>query len=127
MVNDLVIATESGVFVLDGIEAVGAAGNDLLDVVVVKRCDVLHRLHLEEEFITRSLGGITGTGFLGAEDSELYADVVQYANDGDGDLFGSIVKAAAATDPEKYLRGFACGEELGHGFDFNVFHFAFLD
>ena len=40
-VHDLIVAAEMGVLVLDGVEAVGAGGHDLLDVVAVEGLDAL--------------------------------------------------------------------------------------
>ena len=70
MVNDFVVASEGGVFVFEGVEAVGTGGDYLFDFIHVEDLDVLERHHLIDKFVSGSAGGVAGAGFFFAEDGE---------------------------------------------------------
>ena len=105
VVEDLIGAAQFRVFVLEGIEAVGAPGDDALDAVSVKRGDVLSRLHLVQELIARAFGRITGAGLFLAEHRKRRFGGVKDARDGFGNAFGAVVKTARTTYPEKHIGG----------------------
>ncbi|GAM48610.1 hypothetical protein NS07_v2contig00079-0001 [Nocardia seriolae] len=107
MVHDLVVAADLRVFVVEGVEAVCAGDDDLLlgllDTVedVVEQLDVLHGELLEQEFVARAPGGVTGAGFLLPEDHELHARGREEFGDGLGGLLGAVFIRAGAADPEQ--------------------------
>src|SRR5690606_39334045 len=81
MVDDLVVTTHIGVFVFDGVEAVGAGGNDVLHRITVEYLDVSHGLHLKEELIPRAIRRIARAAFLRSKDGVLDAHMVQYRSE----------------------------------------------
>src|SRR5690606_16123071 len=100
MVDDLIMTAYIGVFVFQGIEAMWTGRNDLPDLICVEYLDVCHGLHLEQEFITRSFGGITGTGLFGTQYGVFHSHMLQNPADVAGDALSPLVITARTADPE---------------------------
>ena len=64
VVDHFVVAAECRVLVLDGVEAVRAAGDDLLGADLVERGDVELALLLVEVFVAQTTDRVTGAGLL---------------------------------------------------------------
>ena len=103
VVDDLVVAPEGGVLVLDGVEAVRAAGDDLLGARLVEGGDVHLRLLLVQVLVAQTPHRVTGAGLLGTEDAEGDAGPVQHAGRGLHALAGPLVEGAGAADPVEVL------------------------
>jgi len=73
MVPNPEVTSKLGILIFEGIEAVGASGDDFLDFVGLEGLDVLEGQHLEEEVVTGAFGGVSSAGFFGAEDAPLDA------------------------------------------------------
>lgn len=61
-----IVAAELRVFVFQRVETVRTGGNDVFHFVTIEHLNVHHRLHLEEEFVSSALGGISRTPFFGS-------------------------------------------------------------
>ena len=70
VVHDLELDAELAVLVLQGVEAVRAGGDDLLDLVLLEGLDVLLRQALEHELVAGAAGGVAGAGLAVAEHGE---------------------------------------------------------
>ena len=103
VVDDLVVAAEGGVLVLDGVEAVRAAGDDLLGARLVEGGDVHLRLLLVQVLVAEAPHRVAGARLLGAEDAEGDAGPVQHARRGLHALAGPLVEGAGAADPVEVL------------------------
>jgi hypothetical protein len=121
VVHNLIVAAETGVFVLQGIEAMRTCSHYFLHLVTLQYLDILHGHHLEQEFITSALCRVTGAGFLLSEDGKGYPAVVENSSHCFRDLSGTVVEAAGAANPEENFRGFSGGHTFGHCPDFE-FH-----
>src|SRR6266478_7010373 len=108
VVHDLVSASEVGVFVADGVEAVRARGDDLLDLHLVQRADVLLCLLLERVLISHASRRIAGARLAWSEDGEVDAGLLEQPRGGDRGLLRTLVERRRAADPEEDVgRGFA--------------------
>ena len=103
VVDHLVVAAEGGVLVLDRVEAVRAAGDDLLGPDLVEGGDVQLALLLVEVLVAQPAHGVAGAGLLGAEDGEGDAGPVQHAGGGLDTLAGPLVEGAGTADPVEVL------------------------
>jgi CRP/FNR family transcriptional regulator len=97
------------------IEAVGAGGDDLLHGVIVQHLDILVGRHLEEEFVAGSAGGVAGAEFFLSEDGVFDPNFIEDGSEGSGDLLGTLVEAACASNPEEDLGAFSFRCHFGHG------------
>ena len=70
VVDDLVLAAELRVLVLDGVEAVRAGDDDLGGADLVEGLDVLLGEHLEQELVAGPSRGVSGAGLAVTEDRE---------------------------------------------------------
>ena len=73
VVHHLVVAAKLRILVFQYVEAVGAAGDDLLDAVAVEDGDVLGGLHLVQKLVASALRRVAGAAFLAAQDREFRA------------------------------------------------------
>ena len=103
VVDDLVVAAERRVLVLDRVEAVRAGGDDLLDAGLVEGGDVHLGLLLVQVLVAQAADRVAGAGLLRAEDAEGDAGPVQHARRGLHALAGPLVEGAGAADPVEVL------------------------
>ena len=109
VVNNLVVTAQIRVFVAQGVEAVCTGNNDLALLRrhalegVVQHLDVLLCQHLEEELVTGTAGGITGTALALAQHGVLHTSGVQQVGNGAGGLHCVVVVHACTADPEQVL------------------------
>ena len=116
MVDDLVVASELPVLVLQRVEAVGTGRDDLLHAVSVERLDVGLRLHLEQELVADAPRGIPRAPLLFPQDGKIHPAGLQHLREGPGDLLGALVKGRGAAHPVQVLRR----PLLGHQGDIQV-------
>ena len=105
VVDHLVLAAELSVVAPERGEAVGALGDDLGDLVAVERLDVLHRRHLEQVFVARPPGRITGALLPGAEDGVVHARRLEQGRHRLGDGHVPVIERACAPHPIEELGG----------------------
>ena len=86
VVHDLELDAELGVLVLQRVEAVGAGGDDLLDLRLLEHLGVLHGQLHEEELVAGAARRVAGAGLAVTEDGEVDAGHVQQLGDGLGGL-----------------------------------------
>ena len=103
VVDDLVLAAELRVLVLDGVEAVRAGDDDLGRADLVEGLDVLLGEHLEEELVAGPSGRVAGAGLAVAEDREGDPGLVEQLGHGAGGLLGAVLVGAGAADPEQVV------------------------
>jgi hypothetical protein len=103
VVDDLEVAVEVGVLVLDGVEAVRARRDDLLHAGGVERLHVGLRHHLEQVLHAEAAGGVAGARLAAAEDGVLHARCGEQPGDGLGDLLRAVLQRAGAADPEQVV------------------------
>ncbi len=108
VVHDLVSPSEVRVFVADGVEAVRASGDDLLDLHLVQRADVLLCPLLERVLISHASCGIAGARLARSEDGEVDAGLLEQLRGRYCGLLRTLVERRRASDPEEDVgRGFA--------------------
>jgi hypothetical protein len=118
VVFDRIVASQGGVFVFQGVEAMRAGRHQRPNSVGVEDLDVLHRLHLEQELVAGPLGGISRASFLRPQNGKGNPCFVEQTGQRLGDFLGSVVKTAGATGPKYHLGLFSCGRKVRHGSDF---------
>ena len=101
VVDDLELETEVAVLVLEGVEAVGAGGDDLLDLVGLEGLDVLRGQALVDELVARPAGRVAGAGLAVAQDAEGDAGQVQQLGHRAGRLLRAVLVGTGAADPEQ--------------------------
>ena len=77
VVDDLVVAAELRVVVLQHVEAVRALRDDLLHAHAVERLDVLHGEHLEDVLVAGPAGLVAVAHLARAEDREVDARALE--------------------------------------------------
>ena len=92
-----------GVLVLEGVEAVGAGRDDLLDLELLERLGVLRGELLEQELVAGPAGLVAGAGLAVAEHGERDAGHVEQLGDRAGRLLLPVLVGAGAADPEQPL------------------------
>ena len=104
MVNHIVIPTQGRIFILDGVEAMGTRGDDLFDLVGIHHLDVLHGLHLKEEFVAGAFGGISSTTFFWPKHCIVNPDGFQDLNQRlDYSLIAVVIGASTANPKQVFL------------------------
>ena len=91
-VDDLVVAAELRVLVLERVEAVRAVGDDLLDVVAVEHLDAHLRHRLEQVLVADAARRVAVAGLLGAEDREVDPGLLEDLGEGLRGLLVAIVE-----------------------------------
>ena len=106
VVNNLVVAAHIWVLITQGVEAVCTGHDDLALLrrnalkCLVQHLNVLLREHLEQELVTCTASGVTGTALALAENSELHASGVQQVSHCTGGLGCVVVVDASTANPE---------------------------
>src|SRR5665213_1369939 len=103
MMDHFIIAAQTGIFIFNGIKTMGAAGYYLFNIVAIEYVYIHHRLHLEQEFISRTFGRVAGTAFLGTQNRETDAHMVQYLANITGDLLRTFIKTTCTAHPKQYF------------------------
>ena len=103
VVDDLEGASEGRVLVGQGVEAVRAGGDDLLDPRPLERLDVRPGLLLIEVLVAQPARRVTGAPLLGPEDAERDPGPVEHAGGGLRALAGPLVEGPGAADPVEVL------------------------
>src|ERR1700716_2595108 len=103
MVDDLVVAAELGILVLQRVEAVGALRDDLLHAEAVEGLDVLGGEHLEDVLVARSPGRAAAAELPGSQDREVDPGAAEELGDRPAGALVAIVEAAGAADPVEVL------------------------
>ena len=103
VVHDLELDAELLVLVLERVEAVGTGRDDLLDLGLLERLDVLHRELLEHDLVAGATRGVTRAGLAVAQHRERHARHVEQLGDGLRGLLGAVLVGAGAADPEEPL------------------------
>ena len=118
--NDFVLSTQFRVFVAQCVKTMGTSRHNFFDPVGIQRANVLSRLHLKKEFVPGTAGRITGAGFLGPQNGEGKACMMQDLGNGQGDFFGTVIKTAGAAHPKKVFSVLTAGLKLGKRQDFHA-------
>src|SRR5690554_23773 len=100
MVFHRIVASQLGIFIFDGVEAMGASGHDRADVVSVEHLDVVERLYLEEEFVSRTAGRVTGTALLRAQHGKIDVQRLQDLDKGARHPLTAVVEGTGAANPK---------------------------
>ena len=85
------------------------SGYYLSNMVAVQHFDIRHCLHLEEKFVTCTLGRVAGTTLFGAEYGKAHPCFLQEVSKGFDNALGAVVKTTSTAYPEEYFGGFATG------------------
>ena len=101
VVHDLELDAEVLVLVLERVEAVGAGRDDLLDLVLLERLDVLLGQALEDELVAGATGRVAGAGLAVAEHAEGDPGHVEQLGDRAGRLLRAVLVRPGAADPEQ--------------------------
>ena len=103
VVDDLELDAEVLVLVLQRVEAVRAGRDDLLDLVLLERLDVLLGEPLEDELVAGPAGLVAVAGLAVAEYGERHVGHVQQLGHRAGGLLLPVLVGAGAADPEQPL------------------------
>src|SRR4051794_20155305 len=95
--------TQLWVLVLQRIQAVCAADDDLGRLRLLQSLSVLQRQLLEDELVSGASGGVTGTGLAVAQYGVAHASKVQQFRNRTGSFLGPILEGARAPHPEEVL------------------------
>ena len=102
MVDDLELGAHVGVLVEEGVEAVGAVGDDRLPLVVdaglVEEFDQALGEDLVEVFVAEATGRVAVAGFHAFDHAEGDVGLTQERDDGAGDLLGAVDEGSGAAD-----------------------------
>ena len=101
--DDLEVAAEGRVLVGQGVEAVGAGGDDLLHPGVLEGLDVHPGLLLVEVLVAQPADRVAGAGLLRPEDAEGDPGPVEHPGGGLGPLAGPLVEGAGTAHPVEVL------------------------
>ena len=104
VVEHFVFAAELGILVAHGIEAMGADGHNLLDVVAVQGFDVLAGQHLEQILVAHPPRRVSGTGFLIAQDGKIHPGRLEHLNHRTGGALAALLQGGGAAHPEENFR-----------------------
>jgi hypothetical protein len=113
MVNYFIITAQVGIFIFQGIEAVGASGYDFLHPVHIERFYIADGLHLKQKFIASTTGRVAGAVLFCAQYGKLNAHLVQYLADGSSYFFVSFVERAGAAYPKNDFGALALCLQFG--------------
>ena len=112
--DDLEVATELRVVVLERVQAVRAARDHLLRADALQGLDVLLGEHLEQHLVAGAARRIAGAVLFLPEDGEVDARALQELRRRARDLLRAIVVRRRAADPVEDLRVGLLGLELAH-------------
>jgi hypothetical protein len=101
VVNDVELPAELGIFVSQGVEAMGTHGKNLVDLVFMQYLDIGLGEGLEEILISRPSRWISAAPFFCAQDPKRNSGGLQDAHQRDGHFHISIVEASCASNPEE--------------------------
>ena len=92
VVDHLVVPAELGILVGQGVEAVGALGDDLLNPHLIEGLNVLHGQHLEDVLIARATSRVAGAVLSRTQDGEADPGPLEQLGHRLGDLAVLVVK-----------------------------------
>ena len=101
------------IFILEGVEAVRALGDDAVEFHLAQGLDVLFGHHLEHVLVAQAAGGLAAAAFVKAEHREIYAGLLQQAHKGAGDFLVALVEGEGAAQEEQHI-GLLAGGQLTH-------------
>ena len=100
--DDLELGAHVGVLVEEGVEAVGAVGDDRLPLVVdaglVEEFDQALGEDLVEVFVAEATGRVAVAGFHALDHAEGDVGLAQQRDDGAGDFLGAVDEGSGAAD-----------------------------
>src|SRR5512135_2528934 len=99
-----------GVLVLQGVEPVGAQGDDLFDLTRFEALHVLFDQHLEETCLSHSPDFVAAALFVVPQDSEIDLRRLENRNKGPRDLLDAWVEGGGEPREVENLGPFALGE-----------------
>ena len=99
MVNYLVFPSKIGILILQRIEGMGIAGDDLLYLVAIQDFNIHHGLHLEQHFVPGPAGHISTGGLLRTQSGIRDSQVVQDLGKGHTYLLITVVKSSGTSYP----------------------------
>src|SRR5690606_36615820 len=112
--DHLVMTTQFGKFVFQGVEAMRAGRDNLFDAIAIPHLYVVRGLHLEKEFVPRAAGGITRACLLGPKDGEFNTHLIQNTYERLRTAFVAIVIRAGTSDPKQDLGAVSLCRQFGH-------------
>ncbi len=118
VVVHLVVPAKLRVLVLEGVEAVRAVGDDLLDLVAVERFHVLPSKHLVEHFVSGTPGEVARAFFLAPKDGKAHSGLFHQGCGRLGDLLVAAVERSGATHPHQHVQLIRIA--LGHEGDVEI-------
>ncbi len=92
VVDDLVVATELRVLVGEGVKAVRALGDDLLDAHPIERLDVLHREELKDVLVAGTASRVSGAVLCRSKNCEAHVRSVEQLRQRLADLLVLVVE-----------------------------------
>ena len=104
---------ELGVFVLDDVEAVGAAGENPPGFVPVEGLHILLDQHLGKVFVAGPPGHVPVAGLFGSQNGKIHPGALQHPRHSLGNLPAPVVEGSGATHEPEQL-GFGVVAHQGH-------------
>src|SRR6056300_1164907 len=96
----IVVPTQVWVFVFERVKAMRTRGDNLRDSITVHDCNVVHRLHLKQEFVSCSFCWITCTGLFFPKNGKIDIQMVKNFRHCFCYLLGAFVETSGTTYPE---------------------------
>ncbi len=122
MVDHLIAHSKFGIFVFESVIAVGAKGDDFLELIFSEGLGILGDVLLEKEIISDSSCGVPGASFFVSEASEGSADFFHQSCQGSEGLACFGVQGCSASCPEKVFKGIALGGKSPGNGDIGFLH-----
>ena len=103
VMDHFVVATELWVLVCEGVKAVRALGDDLLDAHAIERLDVLHREKLEDVLVAGTASRVPGAVLRRPKNCEAHVGSVEQFRQRLADLLVLVVERTGTTNPVEVL------------------------
>src|SRR5450432_1036288 len=100
MMNNVIIAPQFRIFVLQYIKTMRAGGYDFFNAIIIQGPDILVSHHLENKFIARPPYRVAGTHFFFAQYRIVYSNFIKNSCKCPGDLLRPLIKTTGTAYPK---------------------------
>lgn len=107
MMDDFVMATQFGIFVLERVETMRAGGDDLFDTVTIQHLNILVGHHLKQKFVPGPSGRVSCAIFLFAKYGIIDVHLIKDGRECFGHSLCTLVKTPRASYPKENLGCFS--------------------
>jgi hypothetical protein len=101
--DNLKVATELWIFMLQTIKAMGTTGHDFLDIVGIKNLNIALTDGLEQVLITHAASRVATTILLVTQNAKVNSRRLENSGSGLGYLHIPVIKGSSATHPVQHI------------------------